>query len=187
MPVMPHGLAALKLGGVDQKIPGGRAVTHHHGGVMEVDAVGQRNDNARRHADKLGEAARPFDAHHTLRPVIVGTVLRHGLQRHAAGCGHMLADLPARDAGPEGVDRAGAVDAWNERQHRGAAGLLAGAQAHIKHAVDGRGMNPDPDLARLGLRVGHVLVFEDVRRTKFVDHDCLHAAPRSNEGERCRR
>src|SRR5215510_13443306 len=172
-----HSLTALKLGGVDEKIPGGGAVAHHHGGVMEVDAVGQRNDHASWHADQLSETTWPFDAHHALRPVIIGAVLRHGLQRHAAGRGHVLSDCPARDAGPERVDRAGAVDARNERQHRSAAGFLAGAQVHVEDPVNGRRVDPDPDLASPRLRVRHVLVFQDIRRTKLVDHDRLHAAP----------
>src|SRR5262249_43411944 len=86
------------------------------------------------------------------------------------------ADLPAGHARPDRVDGAGAIDARNERQHWRAAGLLAGPQADVQDTVDGRRMDPDPDLARARLRVRHVLVFQHVGRAKLLDHDRLHAA-----------
>src|SRR5438309_1931892 len=86
--------------------------------MRRFQAVGQGHDHTGRHADKLGKAAWALDAHHALRAVVVGAVLRDGLKRHAAGGGNTLADAPARDARPERVDSTGAVDAGNERQHR---------------------------------------------------------------------
>ena len=40
----------FELGDVEQQVPGGRHVAHHHGGVVEVEAVGQRDRRAGRHA-----------------------------------------------------------------------------------------------------------------------------------------
>src|SRR5262249_18327222 len=57
--------------------------------------------------------------------------------------------------------------------------LVAGPQAHVEHAIDGGGMNADADLARTRLGVGHVLVFEHVRRAIVVDDDRFHARPSS--------
>ena len=49
-----------------------------------------------------------------------------------------------------------------------------GAQAHVEDAVHRGGMDPDADFARARLRIGHVLIFEDVGRAVFMDHDGLH-------------
>ena len=178
-----HGLAFLQLGDVEQQVPGGRHVAHHHRGVAEVEPVGQRDRGAGRDADELGEAARPLDAHHAFRAVVVAAVLRADVERHDAGRRDAIADLPARDAGADRVDDAGAVDARDERQHRAAEHLLAGAQAHVEHAVDGRGMDADADLARARLRVGHVLVFEHVGRAELVDDVRFHSFPLSTPRE----
>src|SRR5262249_44943147 len=55
--------------------------------------------------------------------------------------------------------------------------LLAGAQAHVEHAIDGRGVNADADLAFARLRVRHGLVAEHVRRPIAVNDDRFHAEP----------
>ena len=77
--------------------------------------------------------------------------------------------------GSDGVDDAGAIDPQDQRQHRPAGALVAGAHAHIEHAIDGRGMNPDAEFAVAGHGIGHGLVDENVRRTILMDHDRFHA------------
>src|SRR5262249_11046175 len=86
---------------------------------------------------------------------------------------------PARDPGSERIDNARAIDARDEWEHGSPRALVAGPQAHVEHAIDGGGMNADADLARARLGVGHVLVFEHVRRAIVVDDDRLHARPSS--------
>ncbi len=145
-------------------------VAHHHRGVAEIEAGRHVDRGAGGDADELGKAALPLDAHHAFRAVVAGAVLRADVERHAAGGRDPFADLAAGDAGADRVDDAGAVDAGNERQHRAAEHLLAGAQAHVEHAVDGRGMDADAHLALPGHRVRPVLVFEVFGRAELVDH-----------------
>ena len=45
--------------------------------------------------------------------------------------------------------------------------LLAGAQAHVEHAVDGSGMNADADLARARRRIGQILVSQHIGRAEL--------------------
>ena len=125
------------------------------------------------HADQLGEAALPLDAHHAFRAGVARAILRADIERHAAGGRDAVADLAARHAGADRVDDAGAVDAGDERQHRPAEHLLAGAQAHVEHAVDGRGMDADAHLARARLRVGHVLIFRGLRAGRIDESHWL--------------
>jgi hypothetical protein len=75
------------------------------------------------------------------------------------------------------IDHAGAVDPGDERKDGPARALLAGAQAHVEHAVDGRGVHANADLARARLRVRNFLVAENLRRAVAVDDDRFHAAP----------
>ncbi len=53
-------------------------------------------------------------------------------------------------------------------------GLLAGAQADIEHAIDGRGVHLDADFAGARHGIGNVLVAQNVGRTVFVDDDGFH-------------
>ena len=169
-----HGLAALELGDVEEKIPRRRHVAHHHRGAMEVEILRDRNAGAGRHGDKLGKATRPLDAHHALRSVIATAVFGGDVERHDAGGGDAIADFPAADFRPDRVDDAGTVDAGNERQHRAAILLAPGAQADIEHAIDGRRMHPDADLALARHRVGQILVAQHLGRAVFVDDDRFH-------------
>ena len=150
-------------------------MAHDHGGVAEGQPGRDRDRHAGRQRHQLRKAARPLDAHHAGRPGIIVAVLGAGIERHGAGDRDPVADLPAGHAGPDRIHDAGAVDARDQRQHRGAARLLAGAQAHVEHAVDGGGVNPHPDLAQAGQRIRNILVAEDVGRPELVDHDRLHA------------
>src|SRR5262249_32679254 len=45
-----HGLAAFKLRDVDEQVPGGRYVAHDHGGVVEVELIGEFDRGAGRTA-----------------------------------------------------------------------------------------------------------------------------------------
>ncbi len=107
-------------------------------------------------------------------PLIAAAVLGANIQRHDAGGGDAVADVPAADLRPDGIDDTGAIDAGNERQHRAAILLAAGAQADVEHAIDGRRMDLDADLALARHRVGKVLVAQNVGRAVFVDDDRFH-------------
>ena len=107
-------------------------------------------------------------------PVIAAAVLGADVQRHDAGGGDAVADVPAADLRADGIDDAGAIDAGNERQDRTAILLAAGAQADVEHAVDGRGVDLDADFAVARDRVGKVLVAQNVGRAVFVDDDRFH-------------
>ena len=109
---------------------------------------------AGRHGDKLGKAAGPLDAHHALRPVVAAAVLGADIERHDAGGGDAVADAPAADLRPDRIDDAGAIDAGNERQHRPAILLAAGAQADVEDAIDGRRMHLDADFTGRGTGSG---------------------------------
>ena len=178
-----HGLAGLELGDVEQQVPGGGHVAHHHRGLVEVEPVGQRDHGAGRHRDHFGEAARPLDSHHAFRSAVVAVVLAADVERHDAGRRHPHALLPARDTSSDRVDHAGAIDAGDERELRPAGTFLARAQAHVEHAIDGGGMNPNADLARARLGVRHALVFEHVGGAEFVDDDRFHSLPLSTPRE----
>ena len=52
------------------------------------------------------------------------------------------------------IDDAGAIDAGNKRQHRAACGFLAGAQADVEHAIDGRGVHLDANFAAARFGIG---------------------------------
>src|SRR5499433_3178502 len=174
-----HGLAGFKLRDVDEQVPGGRYVAHDHGGVVEVELIGEFDRGAGRHRDHLGKTAGPLDAHHAGWPGVVVVLLTANIERHDAGGGDPHSRSPARDPGSERIDNARAIDAWDEWEHGSPRALVAGPQTHVKHAIDGGGMNADADFARARLGVGHVLVFEHVRRAIVVDDDRFHARPSS--------
>ena len=170
-----HGLVEFEIGDVDQEIPCRRHVAQDDGGAMKVEMLGKRDRGAGRHGDHFGKTARPLDAHHAARPVVAAAVLGADVERHEARGGDMIADAPAADLRPDRIDDAGAIDAGNERQHRAARGFLAGAQAHVEHAIDGRGVHLDADFAGARDRIGNLFVAQNVGRTVFVDDDGFHA------------
>src|SRR6266508_4363751 len=170
-----HGLAGLESGDVHQQIPGGRHVAHDHGGVVEVEPLGQLDRGAGRYRDHLGKAAGPLDAHHAGRPRVIGAVLPTNIERHDAGSGHPHPLSPTGDRRSDRIDDAGTVDARNERKYRAAPALFPRPQAHVEHAIEGGGMNADADLARARLGIRHDLVLEDLRRAIAVHHDRFHA------------
>ena len=53
-----HGLAFLQLGDIEQQVPGGRDVAHHHGGVAEIEAV-RAHRPWRRRARRPARQSRP--------------------------------------------------------------------------------------------------------------------------------
>ena len=65
------------------------------------------------------------------------------------------------------------------------AAFVAGAHAHVEHAIDGRGMDPDADFALAGRGIGHVLVLQHVRRAILMDHDRFHASLSEGVGIWC--
>ena len=140
-----HGFVEFEVGDVEQEIPCRRHVAQHDGGAMKVETLGERHRRAGRHGDQFGKSAGPLDAHHAARPVVAGAVFGTKFERHEARRGDMIADAPAADPRPDRVDRAGAIDAGNERQHRAARGFLAGAQTDVEHTIDGRGVHFDAD------------------------------------------
>jgi len=148
---------------------------HHHCGVVKIERLGKRERGAGGHRDQFGKSAGPLDAHHAGRTRIAFAVLGARRKRHHPGCGDVHSFLPTCDARADCIDDAGAIDAGDERQDRSARGLFAGAQAHVEHAVDGRGMDADANLAFARDRVRHVLVAENLGRTIFAKHDRFHA------------
>ena len=163
-----HGLAGLELGDVEQQVPGGRHVAHHDGRVVEIEPVGKRDRRAGRHADQLGEAARPLDAHHADRARCSrspsSAQSSSGIMPAAAT---RMPGCQLRHARADRVDDAGAIDARDERQRRPARALAAGAQAHVEHAVDGGGMDADADLA-LARRAGRARPRTSERRADRI-------------------
>ena len=172
-----HGLAGFELGDVEQQVPCRRDVAHDHGRLVEVESVRNCDGGAGRHRNQLGKAARPLDAHHAGRTAVALVVLGTDLERHhAGGCDpHSLS--PAPDPGPDRIDDPGTIDPRDERKRGSARALLAGAQAHVEHAIDRGCMDADADLALAWFRVRDILIFEHVRRPVFVDDDRFHASP----------
>ena len=145
--------------------------------MMEIEVFGHRHRGAGRHRDHLGKAPRPLDAHHALGTVVVAAIFGADVERHDARGGDTIARAPAADLRADRIDNAGAIDARYERQHRPAILFAAGAQAHVEHAVDGRGMDLDADFALARHRVGDVLVAQHLRRAVFVDDNRFHTRP----------
>src|SRR5580700_7827231 len=99
---------------------------------MKVQVLGNGNPSDRRYRDQLGKAAGPLDAHHALRASIAVVVFRTVTERHDACGGNAVAGSPSRHFRSNRIDNAGAIDAWNERQHGSSILLLAGAQADVE-------------------------------------------------------
>jgi len=158
-----------------QQVPRRRHVTQHHGSTVKIETLRYRHPGIGWNSDALGKTARPMNAHHSGRADVAVTVLGAELERHDACRGDVVADFPAGDLRPDGVDDAGAIDTRNERQRRAACRFLAGAQANVEHAINGRGMHLDADLARARHRIGPILIAQHVGRAVFVDNDCFHS------------
>ncbi len=181
-----HGLAGLEPRHVAQQVPGRRRVAHDHGRLVEAETLRHRDSGASRQRDLLGEAAGPPYPHHAEGSMVIRLVLCADVERHHAGDGDAVAGSPARDAGAERLDHAGAIDAGNERQRDAGLHRLSRPQPDIEHAIDGGGMNANPDLAGARRRLGHVLVAHHLGRPEAADHDRFHDANRPWRPRRAR-
>ncbi len=160
-----YGLVEFEIGDVDQEIPCRRHVAQNDGGAMKIEMFGKRDRGAGRHGDHLGKSARPLDAHHAVRPVGTAAIFGAYIKRHETCGGDISADAPAADLRPDRIDDAGAIDAGNERQHCASRGFLAGAQAHVEDAIDGRRVHLDADFAGIVDAIG-----PQVSRWRVGDH-----------------
>ena len=170
-----HGLIEFEIGDMDQEIPRRRHVPQYDCGAMKVEMLGERDRSACRDVDQFGETPGPLDPHHAAWPVIAAAVLGADVERHKTRGGDMIANPPAADLRSDRIDNASAIDTGNERQRGAAGGFLAGAQADIEHAIDGRGMHPDADFAGARDGIGDLLVAQNVGRPEFVNDDGFHS------------
>jgi hypothetical protein len=70
----------------------------------------------------------------------------------------------------------GAVDARDAREDRPSLRLTAGAQRHVEHAIDRRGVDFDAHFTETRFRIRDVLVPQDVGRPVGVKDDRLQNA-----------
>jgi hypothetical protein len=158
----------------------------HYGRGMKIELQWNLGGGAGGDKHHLSKAAGPLDAHHARWAGVAVATLRARIKRHDACRRHALTHSPARDSRTNGVNDPGAIDPRNERQNGFARALLAGAQAHVEHPIDGGRANGDSDLARTRLRIGDLLVAQDVGRSILMNDNGAHAAPTSARGSQRR-
>ena len=149
---------------------------HDDGRLVEAERIRQPKGRSGWHANLFSKSAGPLDAHHSglsggIRAIFVARV-----KRHAAGSADAVANLPLRHTGADGVDHARAVDAGDQRQFNAALRLLAATNRDIEHAVHGRRMNHNANLAAARCRIRQILVTHHIGRAELPDDDRLHAS-----------